>query len=632
MTATPLPTVAEQARPSLLDQIAWIAALLRDHRDQTRVAPPRPAAPLPVHHVAVRLGLSEFERDVLMLVAAAQLDGEVAALVGEATGGAPSFALALAVLPDPHWDAILPTAALRSWGLIELGGASAAASLAQRPLALPEPVLHHLAGLGTAASLLGGLARPSGARVPLTASQADVADRLAGAVAGLAEPALVRLSGPDAGAVWSVAERLVERLGGVVMRIADAALPELDLAAIARRVDLAARLEGGVPVTGHSGLISLLDCPLAVTLGVPPTDPGVARRVVLAEEVPLPLHEEQAGLWAALLPAAADDPAMRTTVADLGRHFRLSAQQVRTIAVRHAAGGVPGPDELRSLTREHARLAMSALGGLAERIEPRAAAEDLVLPAGQLLQIEDLIAHLGHRDTVYDDWGFAQKSARGLGITALFAGESGTGKTMAAEVVAGRLGLDLFRIDLSAVVSKYIGETEEHLRGLFDAAEVAGAVLLFDEADALFGKRTEVKDSHDRYANLEIAYLLQRMDSYRGVAILTSNLKANVDAAFTRRLRFVVHFPFPDEAARAEIWRRVLPDAAPTEALDPQALAKLQISGGTIRAIALGAAFVAAAQGRPIGPEHVRYAAGVEYAKTERSVTSAELAAIGGTR
>lgn len=291
-----------------------------------------------------------------------------------------------------------------------------------------------------------------------------------------------------------------------------------------------------------------------------------------------------------------------------------------------------GPEELRSLTREHARLAMSALGGLAERIEPRATADDLVLPVGQLHQIEDLITHLAHRDRVYDDWGFAQKSTRGLGITALFAGESGTGKTMAAEVVSDRLGLDLFRIDLSAVVSKYIGETEEHLRALFDAAEVSGAVLLFDEADALFGRRTEVKDSHDRYANLEIAYLLQRMESYRGVAILTSNLKTNVDPAFTRRLRFVVHFPFPDEVARAEIWRRVLPDAAPTEDLDPSALAKLQISGGTIRAIALGAAFAAAAQGCAIGPEHIRYAAGAEYAKTERSVTSAELAAIGGTR
>ena len=630
MTAAPVLTIAEQARPALLDQIAWIGARLRDHRDQTRVAPPRPAPPLPLRQVAERVGLSDFEQDLLMLTAAAQLDGEVAGLVGEATGGPASFALALAVLPDAHWDAIVPTAALRRWGLVELGHGDG--GLAQRPLVLPEPVLHHLTGVGPPGSLLSGLAHRPGARMPLTASQADVADRLAGAVAGLGAPALVRLSGPDAGAVWSVAERLVERLGGTAMRIADATVTEVGLAAAARRVDLAARLEGGIPITGHPGLIALLDCPLIVTLGGLPVDPGVARRVVLAEEVPLPLPEEQAGLWAAVLPAATDDAELGATVADLGRHFRLSAPQVRTIAARYAGAGMAGPEELRSLTREHARLAMSALGGLAERIEPRATADDLVLPVGQLHQIEDLITHLAHRDRVYDDWGFAQKSTRGLGITALFAGESGTGKTMAAEVVSDRLGLDLFRIDLSAVVSKYIGETEEHLRALFDAAEVSGAVLLFDEADALFGRRTEVKDSHDRYANLEIAYLLQRMESYRGVAILTSNLKTNVDPAFTRRLRFVVHFPFPDEVARAEIWRRVLPDAAPTEDLDPSALAKLQISGGTIRAIALGAAFAAAAQGCAIGPEHIRYAAGAEYAKTERSVTSAELAAIGGTR
>ena len=164
---------------------------------------------------------------------------------------------------------------------------------------------------------------------------------------------------------------------------------------------------------------------------------------------------------------------------------------------------------------------------------------------------------------MHDRWGFAAKNTRGLGITALFAGESGTGKTMAAEVLANELHLDLYRIDLSAVVSKYIGETEKNLRRVFDAAEDSGAILLFDEADALFGKRSEVKDSHDRYANIEVSYLLQRMEAYRGLAILTTNLKAALDSAFQRRLRFVVHFPFPDAGEREAIWRRVFPAAAP---------------------------------------------------------------------
>ncbi len=189
-----------------------------------------------------------------------------------------------------------------------------------------------------------------------------------------------------------------------------------------------------------------------------------------------------------------------------------------------------------------------------------------------------IAAHVRHRATVYDAWGFAAKSPRGLGISALFAGASGTGKTMAAEVLAGELRLDLYRIDLAGVVSKYIGETEKNLRKVFDAAEDSGAILLFDEADALFGKRSEVKDSHDRYANIEVSYLLQRMEAYRGLAILTTNLKSALDPAFLRRIRFVVQFPFPDAAQRAEIWRRVFPASTPTEGLDVWKLAKLNVA------------------------------------------------------
>ena len=205
--------------------------------------------------------------------------------------------------------------------------------------------------------------------------------------------------------------------------------------------------------------------------------------------------------------------------------------------------------------------------------------------------------HVRQRAKVYDAWGFGAARARGLGISALFAGPSGTGKTMAGEVLANELNLDLYRIDLSQVVNKYIGETEKNLRRVFDAAEEGGAILLFDEADALFGKRSEVKDSHDRYANIEISYLLQRMEAYRGLAILTTNMKSALDTAFLRRLRFVVQFPFPDAAQRAEIWRRVFPAPTPTEGLDFAQLARLQVAGGNIRNMALNAAFLAAEAG-----------------------------------
>jgi SpoVK/Ycf46/Vps4 family AAA+-type ATPase len=196
---------------------------------------------------------------------------------------------------------------------------------------------------------------------------------------------------------------------------------------------------------------------------------------------------------------------------------------------------------------------------------------------------------------------------------------------MAAEVLANELRLDLYRIDLSSVVSKYIGETEKNLRRVFDAAEEGGAILLFDEADALFGKRSEVKDSHDRYANIEVSYLLQRMEAYRGLAILTSNLKDALDTAFLRRIRFVVQFPFPDAAQRAEIWRRIFPPRTPTQSLDVGKLSRLNVAGGNIRNIALNAAFLAADAGEPVTMRHLLRAVRDEYAKLERPLTGAEI-------
>jgi SpoVK/Ycf46/Vps4 family AAA+-type ATPase len=196
---------------------------------------------------------------------------------------------------------------------------------------------------------------------------------------------------------------------------------------------------------------------------------------------------------------------------------------------------------------------------------------------------------------------------------------------MAAEVIARDLRLDLYRVDLATVVSKYVGETEKNLRRLFDAAEGSGAILLFDEADALFGRRSEVRDSHDRYANVEISYLLQRMETYRGLAILTTNMQQALDPAFLRRIRFVVRFPFPDAEHRAAIWRRIFPAETPLEPLDEVALARLDVAGGHIRNIALGAAFVAAGRGQLVAMQHIAEAARAEYAKLERPLTDAEM-------
>jgi SpoVK/Ycf46/Vps4 family AAA+-type ATPase len=283
-------------------------------------------------------------------------------------------------------------------------------------------------------------------------------------------------------------------------------------------------------------------------------------------------------------------------------------------------------DELATLLWDACRSqARPGLDDLGQRIDLRADWNDLVLPEAQQQLLREIAAHVRQRTIVYETWGFSAGSARGLGISALFAGASGTGKTLAAEVLAHELRLDLYRIDLSSVVSKYIGETEKNLRRVFDAAEEGGAILLFDEADALFGKRSEIKDSHDRYANIEVSYLLQRMEAYRGLAVLTTNLKSSLDTAFLRRIRFIVHFPFPDTAQRAEIWRRTLPQRLPTEGLDMNKLARLNVAGGNIRNIALNAAFLAADAHEPVRMIHMLRAASVEYAKLEKPLTEAEI-------
>jgi SpoVK/Ycf46/Vps4 family AAA+-type ATPase len=298
-------------------------------------------------------------------------------------------------------------------------------------------------------------------------------------------------------------------------------------------------------------------------------------------------------------------------------------------ACSQAAGQMHGRDGTAQLSeilwqacREQAR---PRLDDLAQRIEPVATWDDLVLQDRERQTLRDIAVHVRHRTQVYETWGLASTSARGLGFSALFAGPSGTGKTMAAEVLANELRLDLYRIDLSQVVSKYIGETEKNLARLFDAAETGGTILLFDEADALFGKRSEVRDSHDRYANIEVSYLLQRMEAYRGLAILTTNMKSALDTAFLRRLRFVVQFPFPSVEQRAAIWQRIFPKATPTEGLDTAKLAQLNVSGGNIRNIAMNAAFYAADAGEPVRMDHMLRAARSEYSKLEKTLTSTEI-------
>lgn len=270
------------------------------------------------------------------------------------------------------------------------------------------------------------------------------------------------------------------------------------------------------------------------------------------------------------------------------------------------------------------------LANLARKIEPLYRWKDIILPEDSLDQLSEICQRVGHRHKVLMEWGFEGKLSYGRGITALFAGPSGTGKTMAAEIIAADLGLDLYKIDISSVVSKYIGETEKNLDRIFTAAENANAILFFDEADALFGKRSEVRDSHDRYANIEISYLLQKMEEYDGIAILATNLRQNLDDGFVRRLAFTVQFPFPDEASRRKIWQGIWPQDLPRE-VPPDDLAymgaQFRLSGGNIKNIALAAAFLAAEADAPVNTNHLLQATRREYQKLGKELAESELIA-----
>jgi len=346
-------------------------------------------------------------------------------------------------------------------------------------------------------------------------------------------------------------------------------------------------------------------------------------------ELEIPAPKERLSLWHAAIGSdisTIDDRSMQA----LAGQFRLtkgrileSAATARNLAALRREHGLPTSAELFEAARLRSR---PRLQRLARRLEPSHGWEELILPRDQQCQLHEIVAHVRHRALVLEGWGFARKLSYGLGLAALFSGPSGTGKTFAAGIIARELGLDIYRIDLSCMVSKYIGETEKNLSRVFDEAASSDAILFFDEADALFGKRSEVKDSHDRYANIEVGHLLQRMEDYEGITILATNARASMDSAFVRRMAFSIDFPFPEAPERRRIWARAIPPETPrTDDLDLDELAtRFRVTGGNIRNIALSAAFLAASNGQVVGMEHVVRATRREYQKLGRSCAAKE--------
>jgi hypothetical protein len=640
----------------LMAALAVLRAALERHAASTQNAPEpeegdEPAralqeaagampAPPALETLAETFGLTAFERDLLLMCAGMELDSSFAALCAAAQGDPrrayPTYSLALAALPGAHWSAVTPAEPLRRWRLVE---AVSGDTLTSSPLRVDECVLHYMAGAAHLDERLQGFVELL--RVPdeLPPSHHALVHRIAGLwsrTEGASSEPAVQLCGDDDAGQHAVAAAASAALGLRLYAIQahDVPAAATEREALVRLLEREAFLNGAALLLdcrdpdGTDGLrpaLSLLER-FQGALIVTGREPLRARkRPLIRLDVDKPTAVEQQELWQRALGPLAGE--LNGRIEALTTQFSLGTQGIRAASAEVleglSRGGEEGPDVmLWEACRAQSR---PRLDDLAQRIEPAAGWDDLILPEPQRRILLDVAAHVRRRARVYETWGFANKGARGLGISALFAGASGTGKTMAAEVLADELRLDLYRIDLSQVVSKYIGETEKNLARVFDAAEEGGVVLLFDEADALFGKRSEVKDSHDRYANIEVSYLLQRMESYRGLAILTTNMKSALDTAFLRRIRFVVQFPFPDAAQRAEIWRRIFPSKTPTEGLDVGKLARLNVAGGNIRNIALGAAFLAADAGEPVRMGDLLCAARSEYAKLEKPLTEAEI-------
>ena len=679
--------------------------------------------------LAARFGLSLFERDVLLLCVAAELDPAIGALFAAVQGGAahtlPTFGLAFYLLDEPAWDALAPLGRLRGLRLVEVNQPGAT-PLTSSALRADERIVNYVKGLTVLDERLALLLSPVGATSVLAASQQARVDEILLRLGQATQHAAAARNGLNGGPgnapgnaseSWSESwsESGLERAAGPSSHVQPSQpsepnplpLPSLRQAPTAP----SSSHSGGVPMFASLPTVQLLgtdpDSKLAVAIAV---CAGVGRQLFQLglDALPTPRTESEhlARLWqreAALLPVAlfidADaldgsgggdggggggdaqaalawflahplglvfvgvrDAALATTasshVVEIGKPTAVeqcaawraelpadwpaeaATDSARLLAgqfdlgladIRRAAQGnanananVHAATTLGEIWDASRGLTRPRLDALAQRLDPRATWDDLVLPDESLDLLHQITTQLRNRYQVYEDWGFAARSTRGLGISALFAGESGTGKTMAAEVIANALRLNLYRIDLSAVVSKYIGETEKNLRRLFDAAGQGGAILFFDEADALFGKRSEVMESHDRYANIEINDLLQRMESFSGLAILATNMKSALDPAFLRRLRFAVNFPFPGLIERKAIWQKAWPAEVPCEGLDVERLARADVSGGNIHSIALNAAFLAAQRGTPVTMPLLMAALRTELRKLGKPVNEAE--------
>lgn len=592
--------------------------------------------------------LSPLDVDLLLVAVAPDLDARFERLYGylndDLTRRRPTVGLALELCGHSGVSAgrfrLSPGAPLLAGGLLEV--MEPERPPLSRVLAVPDRVTAHLLGVSSPDARLREVL---GEDTVDPAVDAALVRRAAAAAVGGTGHVHLRAHG---GAPEGLADAALRACGRRPLVLDPAALARhgRELAELAGTAAREARLTGAGVVLGP--LEALPDKPserahalrtvCAALSGIPlfthgsqGWDPAWAARTPVTLTVTTAAPEQQVARWRYALETAADEDAAPVDFDALARSVaahRLDSGQLRRAAeaaVRTAAlaGRPVGQDDLRAAVRAQNG---AGLARLARRVEPAVGWDDLVLPPQTLRGLRELAVRARHRDHVLGQWGMRPGGGRGRGVIALFAGGSGTGKTMSAEVVAADLGMDLYVVDLSTVVDKYIGETEKNLERIFTEASAVNAVLLFDEADAIFGKRSEVKDARDRHANIESAYLLQRMESFDGIAVLTTNLRANLDEAFTRRLDVVTDFPVPDAAQRLALWERCLGDRLPrADDLDLTFCAdRFELAGGSIRACAVTAAYLSAESGAPLAMREVVTAVAQEYRKLGRLVLEAE--------
>ncbi|WP_078628500.1 ATP-binding protein [Streptomyces sp. NRRL F-2664] len=621
----------------------------------TPACPPPPGSPLAV--LTTRFGLEPLDVDLLLVALAPDLDARFERLYGylndDLTRRRPTVGLALELCGRDHADTarfrLAPGAPLVAGGLLEL--TEPERPPLSRVLAVPDRVTAHLLG-DTAPD--PHLAEVLGEAADDPAADPDELQRAAAAALSGTGHVHLRTRGADAEGLAAAALR-ARGLAPLVLDPTALAHRARALPALARAAAREARLLGAGVLLGPLEALPeppaerahVLRTLCAALRGVPlfthgtgGWEPAWAAATPVSLNVAAPDPDRQAVRWRHALEraaaahgatGAAGGPGEAAGIEALARSVsahRLDAGQLRRAAdsaSRTAAldGRPVSPADLRAAVRAQNG---AGLARLARRVEPAVGWDDLVLPAPTHRRLRDLAVRARHRDQVLGQWGMRPGGGRGRGVIALFAGSSGTGKTMSAEVVAADLGMDLYVVDLSTVVDKYVGETEKNLERIFTEASAVNAVLLFDEADAIFGKRSDVKDSHDKHANMESAYLLQRMESFDGIAVLTTNLRANLDEAFTRRLDVIADFPVPDAAQRRALWERCLGDRVPrADDVDLGFCAdRFELAGGSIRACAVTAAYSAAASGAPLTMRQVMTAVAQEYRKLGRLVLEGE--------